>query len=164
MNVVTVDSRRINRDHIELSRPGSDFADIASTMLLPEGFPDGPFQLGFRPESVSLVAQQEALTAVFRVDAVEQLGSRWHAFAVWGNDRVTIVSDVQAIPKRGQLLTVYIPWRTLHAFAADTGKRLTVKTEPTLPDSAQDHATEASLPAPTLTSFAPRQAQVVKLQ
>ena len=90
--------------------------------------------LGFRPESVRLVGEEEGFP--FEVVVVEELGSDAFAYGTMhtsrsgeGDKLVTLRVDARRPPRKGETVYVEINPEEAHVFSAETGRRITGDTE-----------------------------------
>lgn len=106
---------------------------IASPPLaLPVGT---PFKLGIRPENVQLAdANTPALTA--RVEFVEELGGNQIAYCWIGNAELAMVLTHERAVSEGISLPISLPSRAIHAFDAESGRRIEILRDPArVPDA-----------------------------
>jgi len=93
---------------------------LVQTRVARSGLPDGPLQIGLRPESVRVASDGGDATTTGRVELVERLGERTLVYAILSDGQAITAEDAGASRIRmGDTVPLRIDGAAAHLFDAD---------------------------------------------
>ena len=98
--------------------------DDGVALPAPGGVPPGPVTVGFRPEALEQAGGGAGVTAPFRVQGIEQLGSQTLLIGTLGRHRVRALMGRRDDIALGETIPLTTPPAALHLFDPETGDRL----------------------------------------